>query len=82
MEQNNSRIDLKLKKFVDNIEHLEDQKKEIADEISSVYKEAKMVGFDVKILRKIIAMRKKDQNQLVEEESLIESYKAALGMIL
>ena len=74
-------VDLKLKQFVENIEHLEAEKKEKLDEISAVYKEAKTAGFDVKIIRKIISLRKKDKNELEEEENLIEAYKEALGMI-
>lgn len=74
-------VDLKLKQFVDNIEHLEAEKKEKMDEISAVYKEAKMSGFDTKILKKIISLRKKDKNEREEEENLIEAYKEALGMV-
>ena len=74
-------IDLKLKQIVENIEHLEMEKKEKADEISAVYKEAKTMGFDIKIIRKIISLRKKDVNERQEEESLLEAYKEALGMV-
>ncbi len=78
---NQNEVDLKLKQLVENIEHLEAEKKEKTDEISAVYKEARTAGFDVKIIRKIISLRKKDKNELEEEESLIEAYKEALGMI-
>lgn len=74
-------VDSRLKQIVDNIEHLETEKKEISDQISAVYKEAKSLGFDTKILKKIIIIRKKDINQLREEEDLIEVYKQSLGMI-
>lgn len=74
-------IDKKLKQIVENIEHLEMEKKEKSDEISAVYKEAKAAGFDVKIIRKIVSIRKKDINERQEEENLIEAYKEALGMI-
>lgn len=74
-------IDLKLKQIVENIEHLEVEKKEILDQINAVYKEAAIQGFDVKALRKIISMRKKDDNSRREEEDMIEVYKRALGMI-
>lgn len=70
----------KLKKYIDGIEMYEDQKKEIAASIKEIYDEAKSSGFDVKIIRKIISIRKKDQNKLEEEEFLIETYKEALGM--
>lgn len=79
MENNN--VDLKLKKFVENIEHLEIEKKEKNEEISAVYKEAKMAGFDIKIIKKIIALRKKEINERIEEENLLEAYKEALGMV-
>ena len=74
-------IDLRLKQIVENIEHLETEKSEITEQIAGVYKEAECQGFDVKILRKIIALRKKDTNEINEEEDLIQSYKQALGMI-
>ncbi len=74
-------IDLKLKQIVENIEHLENEKKEIAEQISAVYKEATMQGFDAKILKKIVALRKKDINSVREEEDMIEMYKRSLGMI-
>lgn len=77
---NNSNIDLRLKQYIENIESLENEKKEISDQISAVYKEAKMTGFDVKIVKKIVALRKKDINERIEEEQLIEAYKQALGM--
>ena len=74
-------IDLKLKQIVENIEHLETEKKEITDQISAVYNEAKTMGFDVKILKKVIALRKKDINVVKEEDDLLEAYKQSLGMI-
>ena len=74
-------IDKKLKQIVENIEHLEMEKKEKSDEISAVYREAKANGFDIKIIRKIVSIRKKDVNERQEEEHLIEAYKEALGMI-
>lgn len=79
MEDN--KIDLKLKQLIENIEHLENEKKEIGDQISAVYREATLLGYEVKILKKIISIRKKDINELQEEEDLIEAYKKSLGMI-
>lgn len=75
------KIDLKLKQIIENIEHLEDEKKEIGDQIVAVYKEAVVLGYDAKILRKIVSIRKKDINALQEEEELLEAYKESLGMI-
>ena len=74
-------IDLKLKQIVENVEHLEDEKKEISDQISATYKEEKALGFEPKILKKIIAIRKRDANQVMEEEDLLDAYKKALGML-
>ena len=66
--------------FVDRIERLEEEKKGIADDIKDLYSEAKGQGFDVKVLRKIISLRKKSKEDRHEEEQLLELYKAALGM--
>ena len=76
-----NKIDLRLKQIVENIEHLESEKKEIGDQILAIYKEAATLGYDIKIIRKIVSIRKKDINELKEEEGLIETYKESLGMI-
>jgi uncharacterized protein (UPF0335 family) len=76
-----SDIDLKLKQIVENVEHLVDEEKEIKEQIMGIYKEAASQGFDVKTIRKIISLRKKDSNKVREEEDLLEMYKKALGMI-
>ena len=59
---------------------MEEEKKTIAGDIKEVYAEAKGNGFDVKILRKVVSLRKKDVNERQEEESMIDVYLAALGM--
>ena len=69
-----------LRSFVDRIERLEEEKKGIADDIKDLYSEAKGQGFDVKVLRKIISLRKKSKEDRQEEEELLELYKSALGM--
>ena len=69
-----------LRQFVEQIERLEEEKKAIADEIKDKFAEAKAVGFDVKALRKIIALRKKSQDVLSEEEAILATYLRALGM--
>jgi uncharacterized protein (UPF0335 family) len=74
-------VDLKLKRFVENIERLEEEKKELGRQISDIYKEAKAFGFDAKALRKIISLRKMNSDQRSELEQLIETYKDALGML-
>lgn len=66
--------------FIDRIERLEGEKSELADDIKDVYAEAKGVGFEPKIIRKLISMRKKEVEKRREEEELIELYKAAIGM--
>ena len=70
-----------LKSIVDRIERLEDDKSAIALDIKDVYAEAKGNGFDTKIIRKIIAMRKKDQRAIAEEQALLDTYMQALGML-
>ena len=69
-----------LRSFVDRIERLEEEKKGLADDIKDIYSEAKGQGFDVKVLRKVISMRKRSKEDRQEEEELLELYKAALGM--
>jgi uncharacterized protein (UPF0335 family) len=69
-----------LRTIVERIERLEEEKKTIAGDIKEVYAEAKGNGFDIKILRKVISLRKKDANERQEEESMIDVYLAALGM--
>ncbi len=69
-----------LKAIIERIERLEEEKKALAEDIKDIYAEAKGNGFDVKILRKIIAIRKRDQEELDEEETMLEVYLRALGM--
>lgn len=69
-----------LRSFVERIERLEEEKKTIAGDIKEVYAEAKGNGFDTKVLRKVIAIRKKDQAERQEEEAMLDVYLAALGM--
>lgn len=69
-----------LKAFVARIERLEEEKKTIAADIKDVYGEAKGMGFDTKILKKVIALRKKDYQERTEEEMILERYLIALGM--
>jgi uncharacterized protein (UPF0335 family) len=68
-----------LRTIVERIERLEEEKKTIAADIKEVYAEAKGNGFDTKILRKVISLRKKDVTERQEEESMIDVYLAALG---
>ena len=69
-----------LKSLVERIERLEEEKKAIAGDIKEVYAEAKANGFDTKILRKVVTLRKKDAAEREEEETLTALYLHALGM--
>ena len=69
-----------LRSFIERIERLEEEKKTIADDIKDVYAEAKANGFDSKILRKIVSLRKQDANERREQEEILETYLRALGM--
>lgn len=70
-----------LRAFVERIERLEEEKKTVADDIKDVFGEAKAMGFDTKILKRVIALRKKDDQERMEEEIILDTYLAALGMI-
>jgi uncharacterized protein (UPF0335 family) len=69
-----------LKAFIERIERLEEEKAGISGDIKDVYAEAKGNGFDTKVLRKIIALRKRDHAERQEEEAILELYLQALGM--
>lgn len=69
-----------LKSFVERIEHLEEEKQTITDDIGEVYSEAKANGFDTKILRQLIRLRRQDKSEREEMEALLELYMQALGM--
>ena len=71
-----------LKTIVERIERLEEEKKTIAADIKEVYAEAKGNGFDIKILRKVISIRKKDRHEREEEEAMLDIYLDALGMLV
>jgi uncharacterized protein (UPF0335 family) len=71
----------RLKAFVERVEHLEEEKKTISDDIRDVFAEAKANGFDVKALRAIIKMRKQDTDERKEHEAILETYMHALGML-
>jgi uncharacterized protein (UPF0335 family) len=69
-----------LRSLVERIERLEEDKKAIAGDIKEVYAEAKANGFDTRIVRKVISLRKKDTAERQEEEALLDLYMHALGM--
>ena len=70
-----------LSQFVERIEHLEEEKADIAEQIKEAYAEAKARGYDTVVLRKVIALRKRNPDDIAEEEAVLEMYRAALGMI-
>ncbi len=69
-----------LRQFVERYERLEAEKKDIADQQKEVMAEAKGRGYDTRVMRKLIALRKRDREELAEEEAVLEMYKEALGM--
>lgn len=71
----------RLKSFIERIERLEEEKQALAGDIKEVFAEAKGEGFDAKIMRQLIRIRKRDQEDLDEEETLLDLYKRALGML-
>ena len=70
-----------LKAIIERIERLEEEKKTISDDIRDVYAEAKGTGFDVKALRTIVRLRKQDVDERREQETILETYMHALGML-
>ena len=70
----------RLKSFIERIERLEEEKRVLGSDIKEVYAEAKGTGFEPKIMRQIIKIRRKDKEEADEEESLLDLYKRALGM--
>lgn len=69
-----------LRQFIEQIESLESQKKDIASDLTEKYAEARGVGFDVKALRQIVKLRKKSKTERQEDESILSVYMHALGM--
>ena len=69
-----------LRQFIERIERLDAEKKDLAEQQKEVMAEAKGRGYDTKVIRKVIALHKRDQNDIAEEEAVLEMYKEALGM--
>ena len=69
-----------LRQFIKRFERLEAEKKDISDQQKEVMSEAKSRGYDTKVIRKVIALRKRDKDDIAEEEAVLEMYKEALGM--
>lgn len=70
----------RLKSFIERVERLEEEKKALSDDIKDIYSEAKGTGFEAKILRKIVALRKQNLEKRREETELLNLYMAAIGM--
>ena len=71
----------RLRSFIERIERLEEERRTLGADIKEVYAEAKGTGFDTKIMRQIIRIRKMDKDDLDEQETLLDIYKRALGML-
>ena len=71
----------RLKSFIERIERLEEEKAAIAGDVKEVYSEAKSSGFDAKIMRQIVRLRKMEPQERTEQEQLLDVYKQAIGMI-
>jgi uncharacterized protein (UPF0335 family) len=67
--------------IVERVERLEEEKKGIADDIKEVYAEAKANGYDTKVLRKVVSIRKQDATEREEQDAILELYLTALGMV-
>jgi len=72
--------DDRLRLLIERVERLEEEKKGIADDIKDVYSEAKAVGYDAKIMRQIVRLRKMKPDDRREAEMMLETYKNALGL--
>lgn len=70
-----------LRSFIERFELLEAEKQAVAEQQKEVMAEAKGRGYDTKVLRRVIALRKRDKDEIAEEEAVLEMYKAALGMM-
>ncbi len=71
----------RLRSFVERVERLEEEKRELLEQIREVYAEAKGEGFDVKVMRQIVRLRRMKPQERGEQEELLELYKSALGMV-
>ena len=69
-----------LRQFIERIEQIDAEKADLADQAKEVMAEAKVRGYDTKVIRKLIAIRKRRADDLAEEEAILDMYKSALGM--
>ncbi len=69
-----------LRQFIEQYEQMEAEKKDVTERQKEIMAEAKARGYDTKVMKKIIALRKRDRDDIAEEEAILDMYKAALGM--
>ncbi|MDO5612299.1 MAG: DUF2312 domain-containing protein [Paracoccus sp. (in: a-proteobacteria)] len=69
-----------LRQFIEQYEQLEAEKKDVTERQKEIMAEAKARGYDTKVMKKVIALRKRDRDDIAEEEAILEMYKQALGM--
>ena len=69
-----------LRQFIERIERLDQEKRDLAEQQKEVMAEAKARGYDTRVMRKLIALRKRDQDDIAEDEAILDMYKQALGM--
>lgn len=81
MGDNSLAADDRLRLLIERVERLEEEKKGVADDIKDVYVEAKAVGYDAKIMREIVRLRKMSADDRAEHEAILETYMIALGLI-
>jgi uncharacterized protein (UPF0335 family) len=70
----------RLRSIVDRIERLEEERKALGSDIKDIYSEAKSAGFDIKVLRQLIRLRKQEPAEIAEQETLLDVYRRAIGM--
>jgi uncharacterized protein (UPF0335 family) len=70
-----------LRQFIEQIEQGDAEKRDAAERVKEIYTEAKARGYDTAVLRKVISLRKRNPNEIAEEEAVLEMYKTALGMV-
>jgi uncharacterized protein (UPF0335 family) len=70
-----------LRQFIEQYEQMEAEKKDVTERQKEIMAEAKARGYDTKVMKKVIALRKRDRDDIAEEEAILDMYKAALGMV-
>ena len=81
METETNETKNQLMSFIERIERMEEEKAAVATDIKEIYAEAKTTGFETKIIRKIVSLRRKSKEERQEEEALLETYMSSIGML-